>query len=303
MSSEFLLRPTPLKKIRSSLRSFIGQILDTERRKAAWFLYSWCRHCDQQINEATDASTASVHLESFKKELLLIYQTPQAASLPESCPSPLQALHYVIHKYEIPYQYPYDLLRGFEMDLNANKYQNWLELREYCYCVAGTIGAMMCHIMGVKNAQAIQHAIDMGSAMQITNICRDIREDYGRDRIYLPLEDLDNLGIKANQLLFKFNQDRLFRLVDQLLKRADCLYANGLAGLQYLPWRSAIVVACIQKNYYGIGESIRRKGKEALFNPHPITKKEKLIYGAQALLQLLKGWLWQYQTPASGKIL
>tara|TARA_B100000925_G_scaffold286730_1_gene264885 strand:- start:2812 stop:3654 length:843 start_codon:yes stop_codon:yes gene_type:complete len=135
-------------------------------------------------------------------------------------------------------------------DISFETMENKKALFSYCYGVASTVGLSMCHLLGIRDKRAFYHAIDLGIAMQLTNICRDICEDYENNRIYLPelskkiLEDNDQKKIHSIQL--------------EYLNIADSYYASGFRGLRYLPLRARFVIFVAAKLYQKIGLVIKK---------------------------------------------
>ena len=137
--------------------------------------------------------------------------------------------------------------------------QSEAELIKYCHGVAGTIGLMTCPIFGVTDTEALQHADDLGIAMQLTNICRDVHEDAEKDRIYLPADFFENLPTVSTLLSENSKSLAEINLVkSRLLRIADQRYASGEAGIRYLPLRMRIVVRWAGRMYQEIGELIKK---------------------------------------------
>lgn len=151
-----------------------------------------------------------------------------------------------------------ELMEAMIGELEGVRIQTDAELIKYCHGVAGTIGLMTCPIFGVTDPAALQYADDLGIAMQLTNICRDIREDAQRDRIYLPAESFDHWPTASDLLsanpasMAEINQAKL-----RLLAIADQRYASGEVGIRYLPLRMRIVVRWAGRMYREIGELIK----------------------------------------------
>ncbi|RYZ88327.1 MAG: phytoene/squalene synthase family protein [Proteobacteria bacterium] len=188
-----------------------------------------------------------------------------------------QNLSQIAVRHQIPLSYAEDLLAGFAMDVQKVHYRSIQDLELYAYRVAGVVGLMMSKIMGVTSPLAKAPAIAMGNAMQLTNIARDVAEDFGRGRIYLPEEWLLEEGIEPTQLLAPSNRQALYRVVMRLLDRADRLYQQGRAGLHYIPLRSRLAVSMASMIYRQIGVKIRRRGLSALENRVVVPFYEKLF--------------------------
>src|SRR5581483_11526722 len=107
----------------------------------------------------------------------------------------------IIWDYELPFELFDDLIKGCEMDLDQKRYETLDDLKLYCYRVASTVGLLSIHIFGYRNPQSADYATHLGHALQLTNILRDVKEDAGRDRIYLPLSELKRFGVREEEIL------------------------------------------------------------------------------------------------------
>ncbi len=153
-----------------------GFFLDPTQLHNAATLYSFCRYLDDIADESEDPKVAKDLLTAIDHDLLRM----------QSDDAVVQSFLVCARREQIPLQYARDLLAGVLSDLDFAGFANDSELLTYCYRVAGTVGAMMCAVLNVREPQALEHAIDMGVAMQLTNICRDVKEDAERGRLYLP---------------------------------------------------------------------------------------------------------------------
>ena len=151
-------------------------------RDDAAALYAWCRRCDDAVDGPRDAPRAPGPSKSCASS------SPIYGAGLKSKRSDAAGFQDVVRRHAIPRRCAEDLVDGMAMDIGAVRYQTFDELLLYCYRVAGTVGLMMAHVMGVRNSSALRRAVDLGVAMQLTNICRDVAEDAARDRIYLPAD-------------------------------------------------------------------------------------------------------------------
>ncbi len=149
---------------------------------------------------------------------------------------------------------PNDIIHSFIetslFDITFKKMERKKDLIKYCYGVASTVGLSMCHLLGVRDEKAFYHAIDLGIAMQLTNICRDVFEDYQNNRIYLP--ELSHQDIENK------DQEKIHQIQLSYLALADNYYKSGLEGLTYLPFRARIVIYIAAKLYQRIGKIIKK---------------------------------------------
>jgi 15-cis-phytoene synthase len=243
-------------------------------REAAWSLYAWCRFADDQVDEAGSPAAASA-------QLALLGATLREES--PGSPFPWPGFKRLMAEKNIPRQYPEDLLRGFEMDLGELRIRDEGHLLDYCYCVAGTVGLMMSHIVGLKSPHALRQAVALGQAMQLTNIARDVKEDFARGRIYLPQTWLAASGVDSSTLFAPEILPRTKAVVDQLLFAAESKYVEGRAGLSSLPFRAAIAVGAALAIYREIGRVILHSPPEVLMKRVVISKPRKIFLFLLAL--------------------
>lgn len=176
------------------------------------------------------------------------------------------------------------LLSGLLQDLGTVAMASGDQLLRYCYRVAGTVGLMMCAVFGVRQPAAAAFAIDLGIAMQLTNICRDVRDDALRGRLYLPLgRDLGQLSADDSSADFAVRT-----MLASTLELAEQYYASGLAGLGYLPWQARWTIACAAVLYRAIGRKLRRQGLPWQQGRVYLGSGEKMLTILQQLPTLLR---------------
>jgi 15-cis-phytoene synthase len=240
--------------------SLAAKLFPTDIRDAACFLYGWCRYCDDQIDEAGKCAGA----EDLERRLTSLRDKTAAAFSSDVQEEPVFiALQYVAHLYGIPSHYALELIEGMAMDVRCTRYVTLGDLLLYCYRVAGTVGLMMSHIMGLRDERALKHAADLGIAMQLTNIARDITADAAMGRIYLPLQWLREANIAPDDIAAAGQRDKLALLTARLLRKAERYYRSGDEGLWDLSFRSACAVAAARGVYSEIGNLLLRRGPRA----------------------------------------
>lgn len=180
-----------------------------------------------------------------------------------------------------------ELLNGMTSDLGVVRLQSDRELVRYCYRVAGTVGLMMCSVLGVRDPRAWRHAIDLGIAMQLTNISRDVLEDAQASRVYLPAERLSAYGVDANDLIQgEADPQAVSLVVAEVLVMADGYYRSADDGMRFLPARARWAILVASRLYQGIGRRLRRRYQS---NPMlgrvvvPWSKKLALVVGATGM--------------------
>ena len=171
-----------------------------------------------------------------------------------------------------------DLIDGLISDQQNVRVTDEKELIDYSYKVAGTVGLMMLPIINTKNAEARKHAIDLGIAMQLTNIARDVYEDAKMNRLYLPKEWLGQVSV--SDLIDNKLDDQKKRLIElsikNLIELSDKFYANGFSGMKFIPLRTRLAIFFAAKIYKGIGEKIKSGGYVYKLERIYLNKLEKL---------------------------
>jgi phytoene synthase len=168
--------------------------LPRPKRDAIETIYAFCRFTDDIVDEAGDEKEKYALLLQWTEELRRSLYGISHYSL-------LNKLSAIIRRFHIPIEHFYELIKGMEMDLLNTRYGTFSELEQYCYRAASTVGLICAEVFGYTNEKTKQYAINLGIALQLTNILRDIKSDAKRGRIYLPLEDLRKFGYSENDLL------------------------------------------------------------------------------------------------------
>lgn len=280
--------------------NFASFFFSQKERRGAWLLYSWCRFCDDEIDRTTTPDEAQ------KALIYLLEQTAAAYHSERTLTHPAFAgLQWVVREFGIPEKYPRDLLRGMRMDVEGQGFETLEDLEDYCYCVAGVVGLMMCHIMGVSRNEALANAVAMGSAMQLTNISRDVDQDFAMGRIYFPKQWLQQLGIQPKDFNSAENRQYWHPLALRLLEVADQRYQVGVQGLNSLSFRAALAVAIAGSVYRQIGVKVKHHGPRAWDQRRYVGKFEKIGLAVKAAVMVacrLVSRLWKpwRATPIQG---
>ena len=160
----------------------------------------------------------------------------------------------------IDFQVVRELLIGMISDLDLVRIQSYRYLVRYCYRAAGTVGLMMCAVLGVRDPRAWRHAVDLGIAMQLTNISRDVLEDAQACRVYLPAERLAEYGVGPEDVVDgQADADAISLVVEDVLGLAEGYYQSGEAGMRFLPTRARWAILVASRLYRGIGRRLRRR--------------------------------------------
>ncbi len=219
-------------------------------------LYAFCRYADDLADDL-DADLAIPRLKVISADL-------KEGRSPEPI---VQNLIRMLQPGWIGMQAARTLVETLLADTGRVRIQSWDDLIRYAYGVAGTVGIMMCDVMGVDDRRALPFAVDLGIAMQLTNIARDVVEDARRDRIYLPAELFDE-HITPDQIINSDGlfRERVFQGVQSILQRADRYYRSADEGLRYLPRRCRLVILTAARIYEAIGPNIIRDRQDYWHN-------------------------------------
>jgi 15-cis-phytoene synthase len=276
--------------------SLAARLFDPDTRDAAFFLYGWCRYCDDQVDRAGMEESR----EQLEQRLTKLSQATRSVfSGAAQDQAVFIAMQYIVHRYAIPAHYALELIEGMAMDARGTRYQTFNDLSLYCYRVAGTVGLMMSHVMGLRNQRALKHAADLGIAMQLTNIARDITEDASMGRIYLPLEWLEEAGIAPEEIAAVKNRSKLALITKRLLQESQRYYLSGDTGLWHLSFRSACAVAAARHVYAEIGSLLLYKGASAWDQRSYVTGRRKLWVMFGGVLEVIASMPARFIRPWS----
>ena len=219
---------------------FASRFLPPEKRRAAQAVYAFCRIGDDIVDRAASgAATTDVRaaLDRWKREV-------DRPAHPVAI-----AFNAVRATYGIPREAVLDLFVGLEMDLAPDRFSTWSALETYCYHVAGTVGLLIAPVLGCRDDRALVHAIQLGNAMQLTNILRDVAEDAALGRLYLPLEDLGRFGVDPETVLAGQPAGDFRGLMRFEIARARELYAASRAGIPALDFSGQLTTLASGRLY------------------------------------------------------
>ena len=252
--------------IREGSKSFsaAARLFAPGMRADAVLLYAWCRYCDDLIDGQSLGFAADRQPAGTPEERLADLRAETAAALAGSATLPVfVAFGDVMRRNAVPARYPHEHLDGYAMDVAGRTYQTFEDTLEYCYGVAGTVGVMMAHIMGVRDAATLERACDLGLAFQLTNIARDVGEDAQTGRVYLPKAWLHEAGIPIDAVAAREHRAALAGVARRLTDAAEPFYASAAIGLRALPFRAAWAVGTARRVYRAIGTEVVRRGPTA----------------------------------------
>lgn len=268
-----------------------SRVFEPHIRDRAAVIYTWCRTADDAVDLATGDQRRA--LAEQRSILDSVYRgEPQRDTT-------LRAFQQVVDVCRLPRSYPDELLAGMEMDVVGTTYDTMDTLLLYCFRVAGTVGLMMSHAMGVSDDRFLINATHLGLAMQLTNICRDVLEDWHMGRLYVPDELLGRFGLGdlRSQLGGPFPErarSGMARAVQVLLARAERFYRSGDRGLPGLSWRCAFAVRAARRVYSAIGARIAAQDHDVVRGRAYVSQRGKLRLlaraGATSLAELPERW-------------
>jgi phytoene synthase len=261
--------------LRGGSRTFYAasHALPREVADRATALYAFCRQAD----DAVDLGAGSIALPRLRKRLDRIY-----AGRPMGYAAD-RAFAEVVHRFRIPRAMPEALLEGFEWDAAGRRYETIDDLYAYATRVAGAVGAMMALLMEARAPAVLARACELGVAMQLTNIARDVGEDARAGRVYLPLQWMREAGIEPDAwLATPAFTPALGRVVQRLLEAADALYRRAGTGIGALPAACRPGMQAARLLYREIGREVERRGLDSVSRRAVVPGARKLMVLARA---------------------
>jgi phytoene synthase len=253
--------------IQAGSKSFASaaRLFKREIRDDVYDLYRWCRYCDDEIDgQELGFNTHTLTSSEQQQRLADISTTTKAvlAGQPTENPAFL-GLQRVVDNHHIPPHYPLDLVEGFAMDVQGYRYRTLDDTLLYAYHVAGVVGVMMSYVMNVRDPAILCRAADLGIAFQLTNIARDVMDDAGTGRVYLPSDWLAEVGVPLNEISAPENRDAVFEVVQRLLREAERFYVSSREGIRELPLSCAWAISAADFVYHNIGDRVIGRGAHA----------------------------------------
>ena len=258
---------------------FASSCLPRATRGHAYAVYGFCRWADNGVDDARDRAEAAVRLDEARRALDQAY-----GHSPEIAPG-LRAFRRTVRVREIPRHLFDDLLDGMAMDLDITRYPDFAALDLYCYRVAGVVGLMMTHVLGFTSGRCIPNALALGTAMQLTNILRDVAEDFTLGRVYLPQDEMSRFGVTEADLADGRMSDPFRDLIRFQVARARRYYALAEGGIPLLDGDPArLTVRVMGRVYAGILGAIERQDLDVFRRRARVSTPRKLatLAGCQA---------------------
>lgn len=230
-------------------------LLPEEKKWATFAIYGFCRYADNLIDSIRNREPSEIlnEVEFLSKELTVASRTG------ESEHPVIRPFVVVAQRFNIPINYPLDLLKGVQMDVGHARYKNFDELYVFCYRVAAVVGLMMTHVLEYNDQEAFGYAEKLGVAMQLTNILRDVQEDKRMGRVYLPLDELQKFGCSESTVF----EERMTPAFKELMKfqvnRAHSYYDAANPGIKMLKAESQFAIRTASRVYRGILKKIEAR--------------------------------------------
>jgi 15-cis-phytoene synthase len=264
------------------------RFLPYHKQRSIFAIYGLCRYLDDLVDEAEDLvhqKKIGKHevlnrLEMFRIKLISTYR-----GVEHNHPI-LYSFADVLNKFNISLELPLTLLEGVKMDLDKSRYETFDELYEYSYKVASVVGLMTSEVFGYDNPKALNHAVDLGIAMQLTNILRDVGEDLTKGRIYLPKEDLDRFNITEKELFERKMTDKFVEMMKFQIDRTRKYYESATIGINMLNKDSRLPVVLAKENYGRILNKIEENNYQVFNQRAYLNSTEKLSILPKVILKL-----------------
>ena len=244
--------------------------LPSEKRRAIYAVYAFCRLCDDAADEERPTDDKRNLLEDIRLKL--------EQSRNGGAPGPVfTALNDAVDTFGIPARHLEAVIDGVETDLMQSRYKSFEDLKRYCYGVASAVGLVCIEVFGYTDPRATEYAVDLGLAMQLTNIMRDLKEDAERGRIYIPLDELESFGYTEDELMAGETNGAFKSLMGFQVERARRYFESGRRLLPLLPARSRACPSVLVGFYSAILDKIEASGFDVYGRRVRLSSAEKLL--------------------------
>ena len=267
------------RQTRRNARSFYfaSFALPIEKKRAAYAVYAFCRHADDLVDRAASTDGLDAVLarlaDDFDRMTAGQMETPPFAP----------AFAWAVKRYGLEKQPFLDLIKGVSTDLGTVRITDWMQLREYCYHVASVVGLMMARIFELRDERGWKHAVELGLAMQLTNIIRDVGEDYQMGRVYLPADEMAAHGVTMEDLAAAVPTPQLRSLLRAQIARARSYYHRAEAGIPLLADDGSQFTVWLMRHVYaGILDEVEAMDYQVLHRRAATSVPRKLALAACA---------------------
>ncbi len=253
--------------------------LPARKRQSIYASYAFCRLCDDASDEDLPIDEKLARLKEIRRKLSLAYK----GVVDDPAADPVfTAIADTASTFDIPEDYFLEVVAGVETDLTKHTYNNFVELTDYCYKVASVVGLCCIRIFGYTDERAKGHAIDLGVAMQLTNILRDVKEDLDRGRVYIPLNEIEEFGYSIDELRDGVVNERFNNLMRFQAHRARTYFESGFKLLPYLSARERACPAVLARLYSHILDRLEDRNFDVFAGRVSLTAREKYLVTATA---------------------
>ncbi|MGB9702653.1 MAG: phytoene/squalene synthase family protein [Candidatus Kapaibacteriota bacterium] len=282
----------PLTKTETSNFNWAFNMLSKEKRNAIYTIYNFLSYLDNIVDSKSVFSPKSnvpkadfvakklERIHRWEETLINIYDDNKSIS------DYLSPLRFVIKRFNIPMQYFQTLLNGFKRDLTQNTYETFEELKNYCFDVASVVGLIVIEIFGYKYETTKSYAINLGYALQLTNILRDVKFDKDRGYIYLPLEDLSRFDYSIEDLKNEVYNENFIELMNFEAQRAKEYYFKARSYLKTEERKNMIAAGIMDEIYYRLLEKIELKEYKVFHKKIKVSNIHKLMIAIKHLLSV-----------------
>lgn len=269
---------------------FASRLFDRRTRERAWLLYAWCRACDDLADGQLHGHGASAVADPQPRLRYLETRTEWALAGRKDLDPPFDALRVLTAECALPRRFIDDHLAGFARDGEGWRPATEEDLLSYCYHVAGAVGCLMAVLMGVPpdDDEMLDRASDLGIAFQLANIARDLGEDNGVGRCYLPADWLREAHLSPRDHMEPAHRDALVPLAERLCRLVDTYEASARVGAARLPFRSRWAVLSAARIYGAIARKVAERGAGAWDSRTVVPKSEKLTHVLAAAGEALR---------------
>jgi len=244
-------------------------LLPRAERRAIKDVYAFCRLLDDVVDEDHKGRNPYAELDEWRNEVEAIFQGVPSTEFGEQ-------LLVSVEEFELPKQPFLDLIDGMEMDLKWHSYQTFADLREYCYRAASAVGLICIEIFGYESARTREYAVNLGLALQLTNILRDLKEDTARGRIYIPIEDLERVGYSERELRENLYNAPFIELMKFEHSRAKTYFAKAAGSLPEQDRASMFAAEIMSAIYKELLEQIPKVQFNVFRNRLAVSKTRRL---------------------------
>ena len=252
-------------------------VLPAPQREAIRAVHAFSRSVDDSVDEEPDPLRARQELTRWRREIAACYEGE-----PEEAVS--RSLRPHLHRFGIPRAHLEEIVRGVEMDLVHARYSTFAELRKYCYRVASVVGLICLHIFGEDEERGREYAENLGLALQLTNILRDVGRDHARGRIYLPADEIAAHGYSEAELALGERNDAFHRLMRFQAARAREFFAAAESGARRLDRRRIVAAEIMGRVYRRLLERMEAGGFDVFAREVRVPKRERLWIAGSVLL-------------------